>query len=149
MLNFTALMALIKTIPPSLLRLSKMTSVCICLYKLSLSLLFLSFDLLPPPTPTHHTTISTSLQCQTWLIFSLFSFPSLLPLWAREGRVVFLSQGARGGERKTQSERERERERGKRGGVPPARSPRGTDRRGLNHVLGGPWVGGRGSNSFL
>ncbi len=148
MLNFTALMALIKTIPPPCSVFQKMTSVCICLYKLSLSLLFLSFDLLPPPTPTLHTTISTSLQCQTWLIFSLFSFPSLLPLWAREGRVVFLSQGALGGERKTQSERERERE-GNGGGVPPARSPRGTDRRGLNHVLGGPWVGGRGSNSFL
>lgn len=71
-----------------------MTNVCIPLQKLTLCPPF-------PPSLSLHLThplpafLSTpSLQCQTWLVFCIFSFS---PLWAREGRVVFLSQGGWGG----------------------------------------------------
>lgn len=107
MFNFTALIALLKTIPSPSEKKKKWT-------KLHLSTFCGSFYLQTLPSVGFHPqppyclclSLDLSLQCETWLTFCFFSFPSL-PLWVWEGRLFFCLK-EHGMERERETDREME-----------------------------------------
>lgn len=94
----------------------------------------------PQPPCCLCLSLDLCLQCETWLTFCFFSFPSL-PLWVWEGRLFFCLR-EHGMEREREIDREME---GWGVGAPlQSSSPAG---KGLSQVLWGMQAGGRRKGS--